>query len=111
MRNAGLQSVIVPLPIDSVNGQQLLAALEVEVGVVHIDAGHDYHSVSKDLAIWWDMLTPGGVLIADDYFPNGEGWPGVLRAVDEFVESCRPENMESNRGKAYLTKSRSKAQI
>ena len=29
------------------------------------------------------MLTPGGNLIGDDYFPNGE-WPEVRAAFDAF---------------------------
>ena len=48
---------------------------------VYIDANHKYTSVKQDIAEWWSILKPGGVLAGHDYI-EGEG---VVPAVDEFV--------------------------
>ena len=41
--NEGLQDIVVPLPLDSINGFQLLKEKGIRPDVLHIDAGHDYH--------------------------------------------------------------------
>jgi predicted O-methyltransferase YrrM len=57
---------------------------------VFIDAEHTYEALSADIAAWLPKLKPGGLLCGHDYSKPGErsalGWPGVVRAVDEFVE-------------------------
>jgi hypothetical protein len=53
---------------------------------VYIDARHDHDSVLEDLAAWFPLVRPGGVIAGHDYI-NGvraEGEFGVRRAVDEF---------------------------
>jgi predicted O-methyltransferase YrrM len=80
----GLEDYVVPLPIDSMNAVVIFETLQIRPDVVHIDAGHDYDSVISDLKAWWNLLAPGGMLIADDYLPETGGWPGVLKAVDGF---------------------------
>ena len=56
---------------------------------VFVDADHSYGSVSADIAAWLPTLKPGGLLCGHDYRIPGEhnrrGWPGVVRAVDEFI--------------------------
>ena len=49
-----------------------------------IDAGHDYLSVSKDIAAWWPKIKKGGYLGGDDYGLN-EG-NDVFTAVHEFIK-------------------------
>lgn len=34
---------------------------------VYIDAGHDYHSVRKDIRAWWPKLKSGGIFAGHDY--------------------------------------------
>jgi len=57
---------------------------------VFIDAEHTYEAVTADIEVWLPAIKPGGLLSGHDYSPPGElspkGWPGVVRAVDEFVE-------------------------
>lgn len=66
---------------------------------VFIDADHSYESVVADIAAWLPKLRPGGLLCGHDYSKPGErsstGWPGVVRAVDEFVRSS---GLELDRG-------------
>jgi SAM-dependent methyltransferase len=80
----GLQDYVLPLPLDSINAFEVLSGKGVRPSVLHIDAGHDYRSVTTDLEHWWQLLRPGGVLIADDYDAAGVVWPEVGRAVDDF---------------------------
>lgn len=105
--NEGLQDSVVPLPLDSINGFQLLKEKGIRPDVLHIDAGHDYMSVMGDLKAWWPQLTPGGVLIGDDYFKSwlGKGkWPEVRQAFDEFFAATPHTQFESGDGKCYVVK-------
>ena len=43
-----------------------------------------YSSTKEGLGFFYDRLTPGGILISDDY--NSPAWPGVARAFREFAE-------------------------
>ncbi|MFG1465378.1 class I SAM-dependent methyltransferase [Xanthobacter sp. DSM 24535] len=80
----GLEPYVLPLPLDSVNAGVLLRARKISAQMLHIDAGHDYRSVSSDLNQWWPLLEPGGILIGDDYRLDGH-FPGVRRAFDELA--------------------------
>lgn len=105
--NEGLAGIVVPLPLDSINGFQLLKEKGIRPDVLHIDAGHDYMSVMGDLKAWWPQLTPGGVLIGDDYFKSwlGKGkWPEVRQAFDEFFAATPHTRFESGDGKCYVGK-------
>jgi len=105
--NEGLQDFVVPLPLDSINGFQLLKARELRPDILHIDAGHDYLSVMADLKAWWPQLGPGGVLIGDDYFKSFMGmgkWPEVRQAFDEFLAATPHTKFESSDGKCYVGK-------
>ncbi|HET7085066.1 MAG TPA: class I SAM-dependent methyltransferase [Rhizomicrobium sp.] len=106
--NEGLQDYVVPLPLDSINGFQLLKAKGIRPDVLHIDAGHDYLSVMADLKAWWPQLNARGVLIGDDYFKKpivGQGkWPEVRQAFDEFFASTPHTGFESGDGKCYVGK-------
>jgi predicted O-methyltransferase YrrM len=49
--------------------------------MVIVDAGHSYECAHADTENALRMLSPGGVIVWDDY-----EWPGVLQAVDEAAE-------------------------
>jgi predicted O-methyltransferase YrrM len=51
--------------------------------VVYIDGAHDYESVKKDVNHWFPKVRKDGYIAGDDYV---KGWPGVVRAVDEFLK-------------------------
>ncbi|HWD86292.1 MAG TPA: class I SAM-dependent methyltransferase [Solirubrobacteraceae bacterium] len=57
--------------------------------VVYLDARHDADSVSEDLALWWPIVRPGGVLAGHDYRDGmlPEGVFGVRTAVDRFFSA------------------------
>jgi cephalosporin hydroxylase len=50
---------------------------------VHIDARHDYASVSADIAAWAPKVRTGGWLSGDDF--NADQWPGVVGAVRDSL--------------------------
>jgi hypothetical protein len=60
-----------------------------EVDVAYIDADHSYDAVKDDIAVWYPRVAVGGALCGHDYHPSGNAWPGVRRAVDEFVAQHR----------------------
>ena len=106
--NEGLQDFVVPLPLDSINAFQLLKEKGIRPDVLHIDAGHDYHSVMADLKAWWPQLKDGGVLVGDDYFSKpliGQGkWPEVRQAFDQFFAANKHIVFENTDGKCYVGK-------
>jgi hypothetical protein len=84
--HAGLQERIVPLPLPSRLASMVLA--EIRLGgdalsspLVYIDGAHDEVSVREDIAAWWPFVTPGGLMLGDDY---ARPWTGVINAVAQF---------------------------
>ena len=77
----GIQDIVIPLPLDSTNAANVLNAHQTPIDLLHIDAGHDFRSVTNDLISWWPLLRPGGILVGDDY---SEKWPEVVMAFDTF---------------------------
>lgn len=55
---------------------------DASLGLVYLDACHEYGWVCRDIVAWLPKLVSGGILAGHDYF----GYPGVKRAVDEFAE-------------------------
>ena len=98
---AGLTDIVVPLPLDSVNAAHVIKARGVVADVVHIDGGHDFEAVAGDLAQWWPILRPGGILIGDDYHASGEVWPEVRRAFHAFFDT---DHLENAGGKCIIRK-------
>jgi len=78
----GAQDRIIPLPQTSTNAAALLRRLGIQAGLIHLDASHDYEDVLQDARAYWDILTPGGFLVGDDYTPD---WPSVIKAADQFA--------------------------
>ena len=54
---------------------------------VHLDARHDYDSVTADIAAWLPKVTSGGWLSGDDYDPYA--WPGVVDAVRDALPQAK----------------------
>ena len=101
--NNRLEDWVVPLPLDSVNASRVVAEMEAKISLLHVDAGHDYVSVSADLAAWYPLLQPGGVLLCDDYYDGGV-WPEVRRAVDAFVSNNGLSIRQYGDGKCWIEK-------
>ncbi len=78
----GAQDRIVPLALTSGAAGVLLRRLGIRAGLVHIDASHEYEDVLRDARTYWELLTPGGFLVGDDY---NNDWPDVVRAANQFA--------------------------
>lgn len=55
---------------------------------VHLDARHDYESVTADITAWLPKLKVNGWLSGDDY--DETKWPDVVRAVTACLPDARP---------------------
>ena len=76
--------IILPMALDSINAFEVFKRAGLgAIDVLHIDAGHDYRSVTADLEAWWPLLRSGGWLVGDDYLDTGD-WPEVKAAFDDF---------------------------
>ena len=100
---SGLAPYVLPLPVDSATAYNILKVKGVRPDVVHIDASHDYKSVQADLAMWWELLQPGGTLISDDY---GDVWLTVKCAVDDFLRVTPHTDFQASPYKARFSKAR-----
>lgn len=72
------------IPIYGRSDDLALTADIDSIDVVYIDAEHTFEAVKKDLNIWFNKINSGGFLCGHDYT---HCWPGVIKAVNEFVES------------------------
>jgi len=59
------------------------------LGMIYIDAAHDYDSVLNDLELSYPKVVMGGIISGHDYL----GYPSVNRAVNEF---CKKRGLEIN---------------
>lgn len=51
---------------------------------VYVDANHAEKAVSRDLELWWNLLSPGGILAGSTYLDDAEGYIRVRSVVDKF---------------------------
>lgn len=81
----GLSDRIFPMPSTSLDAADSLAFMKVRADLIYIDADHGEAQCAADIAAYWPVLRPGGVMIGDDY--NTEAWPGVVKAANDFAAS------------------------
>jgi len=82
MKAVNLDDVIVPLPVSSLVGADILKYYNIKADMIYIDAAHEYESVKQDIIKFKEILTPNGTIFGDDYSAS---WIGVKRAVDETL--------------------------
>ena len=81
VKQAGLTEYVVPFPIDSISGAEILLRKKIYPDFIHIDAAHDYNSVMNDATAFWKILRPGGTMVGDDY-----DWTSVSNAAHGFAD-------------------------
>jgi SAM-dependent methyltransferase len=87
------EHLITPFPNSSDSAYVVLEELGILADLIYIDAGHEHESVLRDLRNYWKLLRPGGALIGDDYV---QGWPGVMKAAQDFAEEVEIELFDAN---------------
>ena len=98
---SGLKDYVVPLPQTTTGAMKILKDLKISPTFIHVDAAHEYLEVKKDIEQAFDILSPGGIMVCDDYC---KGWQGVVKAVDEFSNQNNI-TVEKSFPKALLKKS------
>ncbi len=76
---AGVSDFIVPLRGDTISVSRQWT-VEREIGLLHIDASHEYDNVRKDFEFWSPFVIKGGIIVFDDV-PN---WYGPSRLITEL---------------------------
>ena len=94
----------VPLPIitkgwfSNVSPEQVPA----RIAFAYLD-GDFYHSVLDPLKLTWNRLSPGAIVIVDDY--QNEALPGASKAVDEWL-ATHPAKLRVEHSLAIITPTR-----
>lgn len=86
VKKLGFETNIVPFPISSIQGAEVLNHYKITADVIYIDAAHEYGPVKADIEAYTKLLKPTGTIIGDDYC-----WGGVIQAVDELYPGCPKE--------------------
>lgn len=59
-----------------------------QIAFLHIDASHDYTSVTQDITLWYPFIVSGGIMCGDDYktasADRADLQGGVEKAVQDF---------------------------
>jgi predicted O-methyltransferase YrrM len=77
LRQAGVESLV---RVHVARSFEL--AWQRPIGLLFVDALHDYESVARDFRHFERFLRPGAYVAFHDYSPR---WPGVVRFVDELT--------------------------
>jgi hypothetical protein len=101
--SCNVDDYIIPLPLDSINASVLIRRLGLKADFIHLDAGHDFRSVTADLQEWWPLLKDGGELIGDDYYEESH-WPEVQQAFMAFFSPRGLNRIENQSGKCRIIK-------
>jgi hypothetical protein len=81
IRRTGMAENVIPLPIDSPQGLEMLAVSKIYADLIYVDAAHDYTAARADIEMALtlrDEKNPNALVLCDDFHPN---WPGVQEAV------------------------------
>ena len=61
---------------------------------IYVDGDHSYNSVKKDIVSAYRVIKPGGIIQFNDYTtysPLENAKYGVMHAVNEFIQTFKPE--------------------
>ena len=81
----GYGDVITLIIADSLSASRIFS--ERSLDWVHLDALHDYASVTDDIQAWLPKVKRGGWLSGDDY--DEAKWPEVIKAVRDSLPGAK----------------------
>ncbi|HET7844797.1 MAG TPA: class I SAM-dependent methyltransferase [Xanthomonadales bacterium] len=79
MQRLGVSEYVEPMQMTTLQAAALWSHGRV-IGILHIDASHEYEDVKADFEAWSRFVVPGGFVVFDDV----PGWPGPTRFVKEL---------------------------
>jgi O-methyltransferase len=89
IRNFAAAGLATPCIIEKWFGQLTDNELPNRIAFAHLD-GDFYESIFDSLKLVYQRMTPGGIVLIDDY--NHRGLPGVRVAVSDFLKD-KPESV------------------
>ncbi|MHA2219859.1 MAG: class I SAM-dependent methyltransferase [Candidatus Hodarchaeales archaeon] len=79
IKNYGLDRNVTLIDKTSNEARKII---EPSLKFIFIDGNHEYNFVKEDILSWAPLLKKNGMMTFHDF---GDGWPGVQRAVEEFL--------------------------
>lgn len=76
----GLKELVTLVRSESL---EAAAAFAQPIGLLEIDAGHDYEDVLADAKAWIPHMVPSGLLLMHD--ARNPAWPGVDKVIEEQI--------------------------
>ena len=74
-----LTDIVLPVSMTSINGARFLQTFQFRPQLIYLDSGHNQGETLIELALYWNVLRPGGVLFGDDW-----SWITVRCDVKKF---------------------------
>ena len=74
-----LNDTVLPVSMSSIIGARFLQTYLFRPQVIYLDSAHEQGETLIELALYWNILRPGGVLFGDDW-----GWSSVRCDVKKF---------------------------
>lgn len=88
---AGLADQVEPVRSPTVEAARAWPG-DRQIGLLFIDAGHNYEAVRRDFEFWSPFVAPGGYIVFDDV-PD---WQGPTRLITELPKWFRFLNAKHN---------------
>lgn len=80
MIKENLTRTVLPVSMTSIIGARFLQTFQFRPQVIYLDSAHEQGETLIELALYWNLLRPGGVLFGDDW-----GWISVRCDVKKFT--------------------------
>jgi hypothetical protein len=75
-----LTDTILPVSMSSIIGARFLQTFQFHPQLIYLDSAHEQGETLIELALYWNILQPGGVLFGDDW-----AWIAVRCDVKKFM--------------------------
>lgn len=91
LHRVGLSDWVTPMRAETAKASREWSP-DREIGLLFIDASHEYEDVRKDFEVWSPMVARGGLIA----FHDVPGWPGPTRVVSELPGWVKPVGAVDN---------------
>ncbi|CAF2671631.1 unnamed protein product [Rotaria sp. Silwood2] len=75
-----LTNIVLPVSMSSIIGARFLQTYQFRPQLIYLDSAHEQGETLIELALYWNILRPGGVLFGDDF-----GWLSVRCDLKKFT--------------------------